>query len=387
MPRYPRNAASAEGLSDRVFGHLLERSLGRSDKIYPLHVGDTYLEPLAAARAEAQRSSERQRLHNYSPVQGEPELLDAILDKVKRRSGIALERDCVQVMSGATSGLGVVCSALLDPGDELLLPAPFWPLIRGATKLRGARPVEVPLWSELGKPGFDPVQALERARTDRTVALYLNSPHNPTGAILAEPLVDRIAEFVLRHDLWLITDEVYEDLWFEQAPRSIWARPELRERTIVNHSVSKAYGLAGARVGFTHGPRAIMQVIRGVQTFYTYCAPRPMQLGAAAALRYGDEWLAEARRIYGKAARTSADALRQPMPQGGTFMFIDMTPYLRNGETLIGFLERCLDAGVLLTPGSASGEAYGNWARLCFTTVPQDDLEAALERLQRVMFG
>ena len=75
------------------------------------------------------------------------------------------------------------------------------------------------------------------------------------------------------------------------------------------------------------------------------------------------------------------------MPQGGTFMFIDMTPYLRKGETLIGFLERCLDAGVLLTPGSASGEAYGNWARLCFTTVPQDELEAALARLQGVMFG
>ena len=100
----------------------------------------------------------------------------------------------------------------------------------------------------------------------------------------------------------------------------------------MNYSVSKAYGLAGARVGFTHGPRAIMQVIRGVQTFYTYCAPRPMQLGAARALIDGEAWLADARAIYGKAARAAADKLRQPMPAGGTFMFIDTTPYLRAGE-------------------------------------------------------
>src|SRR5690349_21741423 len=124
MPRFPRSAPRAEGLSDRVFGQLMQRSSARNQRIYPLHVGDTYLEPLAAARAESQLTSDRPRLHNYAPVQGEPELLDAIIGKVERRSGVTLERDCVQVMSGATSGLGVVCSALLSPGDEVLLPAP-----------------------------------------------------------------------------------------------------------------------------------------------------------------------------------------------------------------------------------------------------------------------
>src|SRR5262245_56511567 len=135
MPRFPRHATSAEGLSDRIFGQLVQKSQAHGGKVYPLHVGDTYLDPLPAARAEAQRSSERPRLHNYAPVQGEPELLDAIQAKVRRRSGIALERECIQVMAGATGGLGVLCAALLEPGDELLLPAPFWPLIRGAAKL------------------------------------------------------------------------------------------------------------------------------------------------------------------------------------------------------------------------------------------------------------
>jgi N-succinyldiaminopimelate aminotransferase len=163
--------------------------------------------------------------------------------------------------------------------------------------------------------------------------------------------------------------------------------PELRGRVIATHSISKAYALAGARVGFCHGPSDIMQIVRGVQTFYTYCAPRPMQLGAARALRDGEAWLANARSLYAAAARQAADALRLPMPAGGTFLFFDATPHLRAGESLMGFLERCLDAGVMLTPGSASGQHYENWARLCYTTVPPDDLRAALDRLRHVLWS
>jgi N-succinyldiaminopimelate aminotransferase len=387
MPRFPRHAASAEGLSDRVFGQLVQKSQAQGGHFFPLHVGDTYLDPLPAAQAESQRSSERARLHNYAPVQGEPELLDAIVEKVKRRSGVTLARDCVQVMSGATAGLGVLCGALLEPGDEVLLPAPFWPLIRGAIKLRGAKAIEVPLYTELGRKDLDPIAALDRAITARTVAIYLNSPHNPTGAVLSEALVARIAALAVKHDLWVLTDEVYEDLWYEREPTSIWTLPALQGRVIATHSISKAYALAGARVGFCHGPNEIMQIVRGVQTFYTYCAPRPMQLGAARALREGDAWLANARALYGKAAREAADALHLPMPAGGTFLFFDATQHLRAGETLMGFLERCLDAGVMLTPGSASGQHYENWARLCYTTVAPDDLRAALDRLQRVLWG
>jgi N-succinyldiaminopimelate aminotransferase len=387
MPRFPRHATSAEGLSDRVFGQLVQKSQAQGGRFFPLHVGDTYLDPLPAAQAEAQRSSERARLHNYAPVQGEPELLDAIVEKVKRRSGVTLARDCVQVMSGATAGLGVLCGALLEPDDEVLLPAPFWPLIRGAVKLRGAKAIEVPFFTELDKPGFDPVAALERAISPRTVALYLNSPHNPTGAILEPALVAKLAALALKHDLWVLTDEVYEDLWYVHEPASIWTLPELRGRVIATHSISKAYALAGARVGFCHGPADIMQVVRGVQTFYTYCAPRPMQLGAARALRDGETWLANARKLYGEAARDAANTLRLPMPAGGTFLFFDATPHLRPGETLMGFLERCLDAGVMLTPGSASGHHYENWARLCYTTVPPHELRAALDCLQRVLWG
>ena len=385
MPRFPRSAGHADGLGDPVFAQLLKRWAEGGGRACPLHLGDTHLEPLPAARAEAQRSERYPRLHNYAPVQGEPELLDAIVEKVARRSGVTLARDCIQVMSGATSAFGVICAALLAPGDEVLLPAPLWALMRGAVKLRGAVPVEVPFFTELDRADFDPIAALERACTPRTVALYLNSPHNPTGRVLSPALIDALAAFVLRHDLWLLCDEVYEDLWYEHPPPSIWARPELRARTISTHSVSKAYALAGARVGFTHGPAEIMDVIRGVQTFYTYCAPRPMQLGAARALRDGEVWLADAREHYARAGRAAAQALGIRPPAGGTFVFFDAGSALRPGETMLALLERCLAAGVMLTPGSTSGVGYDRWARLCFTAVPEAELSTALERLKPVL--
>jgi N-succinyldiaminopimelate aminotransferase len=382
MPRFPSPAASAVGLSDRVFGQLTKKPNAQRAP-YPLHVGDTYLEPLALARAEAQKSDARARLHNYSPVQGEPELVQAIVNKVKRRSGVQLEPDCVQVMSGATAGLGVVCTALLEPGDEVILPAPFWPLIRGIIRARGAVAVEVPLFTKLADPGFDPVAAIERAITPRTVAIYVNTPHNPSGATLDETALAGIAQLAEKHDLWILSDEVYEDVWFGATPpASVFARKDFAARTVATHSVSKAYGLAGARVGYSHGPREVMEVIRGVQTFYSYCAPRPMQFGAACALEQGEAWLAQMRHAYGAAGRAAATALRVAAPAGGTFLFFDLAPYMRAGETLMQVLERCMDAGVMLTPGTACGKDFPTWARLCFTVVPEAELRDAMERLR-----
>lgn len=385
MPRYPLSSPSAASLSDAVFSRLIAKARGQRGPVHPLHVGDTYREPLAGARAEAQRTADHPRLHNYAPVQGEPALLDAIESHLARRGG-PIDRENLQVTCGATSGISVVAAGLLDPGDEVILPAPFWPLVRGIVTARGASAVELPFWDRLDSPGFDVEAALEAVVTPRTVMLYLNSPNNPTGRVLPPGALEAFARVAARHDLWVLDDEAYDGLDYrDAAPAPPWARAELRDRTVAAHTLSKTYGLAGARIGFLHGPAAAMRVLRPVQAFQTYCAARPMQLGAARALREGDGWLAEARTAYSKAGRRAAAVLGIAPPEGGTFLFFDATPHLRKGEAALGFLERCLEAGVLLTPGSASGRAYESWVRLCFTSVPPDALEDALERLSGVL--
>ncbi|MGC3996481.1 MAG: pyridoxal phosphate-dependent aminotransferase [Anaeromyxobacter sp.] len=385
MPRPPATSTHAAGLSANVYSALVERARSMPGPIYPLHVGDTWRSPPEGARAEDQREAEFPRLHAYAPVTGEPELVEAVREHLRARHGLALAPEQLQIMPGATGGLTTVLTALLDPGDELLLPSPFWPLIRGIAAARGCRVVEVPFFTRLGTPGFDPEAALERAVTPRTAAVYVNDPHNPTGRVLDDDTVAAIARVARRHDLWVVADAAYEDLRYGEARPPPWLRPELVERTIVSGTVSKSHAMAGARVGWSFGPEAPMRAVRGVQTFQHYCAARPMQRAAARALRMGEGWLAGLRREYAAAGAAAAAALGLPAPQGGTFLFADATPWLRPGEALQGFLERCLEAGVLLTPGLAAGQDFGSWVRLCFTAVPPGDLAQALRRLQPVL--
>jgi len=369
-----------------VYGALLDEAKRRPPPVHLLNVGDTYLEPLPAARAEAQRAADHPRLHNYAAVQGEPVLLDAIIARTERVHGVTLDRQCVQVMPGATGGFSVVATALLEPGDQVVVLSPFWPLIRGIVASRSATAVELPFYTRLGDAGFDPEAALEAVITPRTVAVYVNTPNNPTGRALDAGVIGAIARVVARHNLWLWCDEAYEELWYGSArPEAIWKRSDLRERAVACHTLSKSHALAGARVGYTHGPASIMPAIRGAQTFLTYCAPRPMQLGAARALTEGDAWVESTRQLYVTASHRAAAALGLEPPAGGTFLFFDAQRFFRDGEDIQGFLRRCLDAGVLLTPGAASGADYETWARLCYTAVPPDQLADALDRLGRVV--
>jgi N-succinyldiaminopimelate aminotransferase len=385
MPRHPRVAPSAAGLSHDVYSALVERARGRPGPVHPLHVGDTWLDPLPAARAEAQRSADHPRLHGYAPVQGEPALLDAIRRRLASRHGADVDPACLQVMPGATTGLAIVVHALLAPGDELVVPSPFWPLIRGIATARGCSAVEVPFFTRLGEPDFDPESALERAIGPRTAAIYVNAPNNPTGRLVPDAAADAIASVARRHDLWVIADEAYEDLVHVGEHRPLWRRPELAGRVVVTHTLSKSHALAGARVGYTHGPLEAMRVVRAVQFHESYCAARPMQLAAARALEAGDAWVAETRAAYGDAGRAAAAAVGVPPPEAGTFLFFDAAPHFTDGERIDGFLERCLDAGVLLTPGLSCGRDFETWVRLCFTAVPPDALEDALRRLGSVL--
>jgi N-succinyldiaminopimelate aminotransferase len=384
MPRFPNVSNHAHSVSARVYSNLEQRALAKNEAIYRLHVGDTYRDPVAAARAENQLSAEHPGLHKYAPVHGEPSLIEAFIAYVEARHDETLNPDLVQVMSGATAGLSVVCQVLLEPGDEVLLPSPFWPLSRGIIATKGAVPVQVPFYTRLDEPGFDAEAALESAVTDRTVALYVNTPNNPSGRVLPDATVDAMMRVATRHGLWVLCDEAYEEIYFDrEPPDAVWKRRGIRDRAIAFHTLSKTYGFAGARVGFTHGPEGVMAAIRGMQTFHTYCAPRPMQFGAVGALQQGGTWVEESRSLYREAGYQAADALGVPRPEGGTFLFIDVSAQLGPGqEDCSAFLERCADAGVLLTPGRSCGADYPKWVRLCFTSVPPDQLAAALEKLK-----
>ncbi len=382
MPRPPAFSAHIGTLSSRVFSGLATKAArmrADGETVHMLSVGDTYEEPPEVARVDGLTTDTLEGIHKYAPPAGLPQLLEAASDRTERLGRrVPVER--LQVMNGATAGLSVITETLLDVGDEVLLPSPFWPLIRGIIAKRGATPVQVPIMHALGSEDVE--AALEAAVTERTVALYVNTPHNPTGAVAPAAAEEAFVRVATKHDLWLILDEAYQDLHFGEPRPPLWTRDDVQERYVACHTLSKSYGMAGARVGYAHGSEAVTGALRGVQAFSTYCAPTPMQVAGARALAEGDEFLARRRELFAQAGRETAEVLGIDPPAGGTFLFFDATPYLREGESdALPFLGRCLDAGVLMTPGAACGADFGSWVRICFTSEPLDEHRDALQRL------
>ena len=258
----------------------------------------------------------------------------------------------------------------LDPID--------FDLARRAEAFRGV-PIEVPFYDRVDSADAAVAAVRERC-TERTVALYVSTPSNPTGVVLPESWLAALADWARSEGLWLLSDEVYEDFVYDGAHHSLG--PMAPERTVSVYSFSKAYGMAGNRVGYLVGPQALVSEARKIGTHTFYGAPTAGQLAAVVALRDGQQWIAAARESYRAAGRHAAAALGRPAPSGSTFLFLDVRDRL-DERGLHGFLADCFEDGVLVAPGGSSGEAYRDWVRLCYTSVPPEQVREAVLRLAK----
>lgn len=336
-------------------------------EVYPLHVGDTWKHAPEGCRPE-EIGPGIPGINRYTDVWGLPELRDAIAARTAARSGAAVSRANVLVTGGATAGLMAAVCALVSPGEEVLLLAPRWPLIEGHVRLAGAVPVEVPLFlGDLSPESV--VAALEAQATDRTVALYLNTPNNPSGRLIPRASLAALAAWARRRDLWIFADEVYED--YAYAAPHAYAFPFAPERTVAAHSLSKAYGLAGARLGWLVGPSAALAEIVKFGAHTVYSAPTASQHAALRILAgAGDAWVAEARAEYAATGAEAARRLGLGAPEGGTFLFLDIARAL-DERGLLGLLEDVASEGLFLAPGPSFGP-FPTHVRLCYTAVPPE---------------
>jgi N-succinyldiaminopimelate aminotransferase len=320
-------------------------------------------------------------MHRYAAPQGMPALIDAIVEEVRARSGAATERENVLVATGATGGLGAVAGAIVAPGDEVLLLAPHWPLITGIIQSFHGVPVDVPFFGAADSPETA-VEAAREKKTARTVALYLNTPSNPTGRIIPRPWIEALVAWAQSEDLWIISDEVYED--YVYAGEHTYCRPLAPERTFAAHSFSKAYGMAGNRCGHIIGPADAMKELRKIGLHSFYSTPTASQLAALRVLRGpGRAWVAQARESYRQAGEQAAARLGLEPPQGSSFLFLDVAGRL-DERGLGGFLEDCVERGLFVAPGPSFGP-YPNHVRLCFTAAPPDVVARGVEALAAVL--
>jgi aspartate/methionine/tyrosine aminotransferase len=401
MRRSPPLSSTAARIRPPVFADLQSRIdalAARGEQLVPLQIGDTWLAPPAAAsRVLAEIDASDASIYRYGPTAGLPALREAIA-KTVRRHGLDVDPvDEVLVGNGGTHALFCVARAVLDAGDEVLMASPYWPLAPGIFTACGAIPVEVPLTQRLYQDesqdeSLDAGALFAAAITPRTKAIYVISPNNPDGKVLRRHQLERIAAVAREHDLWVFSDEVYAETVFEGAHVSIASLPDMRDRTIVLHSMSKSHALAGCRVGFAIAPGAVVASGRRVSTHSAFNVSIVMQRAALAAL--ADESFPKAAKATYRDARDRAVKALAGAPvkahraDGATYLFVDFAPAFEamgperaGARPLFALLERAVDRGVLLAPGDAFGAGYETCARLCTTAVPIDRVLVGIDRL------
>ncbi len=381
MPRFPLSTPAISAIPSSVYSPLAHRLSTFAGERFPFHVGDTWMEPPEGCRMEDLAVGAHPGMHRYPPVNGVPALVDALVAQAGERHGVPTTAGHVLVTAGATAGLASIAMAFVAPGDEVLLLAPYWPLISGIVRCVQGVPVPVPVLHDSTPTPEEVVEALRRATTSRTVAVYLNTPNNPTGRVLPREVIEAIVRFAEANDLWIWADDVYEELRYPGVPGSpsaadhVAARALSPDRTFSCHSFSKQAGMAGNRVGWIVGPEAGMAEVRKAALFTLYSAPTAAQLAALRTLGRAS-WLNAARAQYAQTGRKVAEILGVPTPEAGTFLFFDVAPHLGD-RGLQGFLEDLVDEGVLVAPGFSFGP-YPTWIRMCFTAVePEATLRGA----------
>lgn len=361
---------------------ILSLSMGEPDFDTPDHVKEAAMEAIRSGQTK------------YTAVDGTPELKEAVLAKLKRDNGLDYELDQILVSNGAKHSIFNTMQSVLNDGDEVIVPAPYWVSYPDMALLTGAKPVILETGPEQ-QFKLTPEQ-LEGAITDKTRMLMLNSPSNPTGMAYTKAEFAALAEVLERHPrIVVVSDEIYEHIWWADEPfcSPINAAPELAERTVIVNGVSKAYAMTGWRIGFAAGPAQLIKQMKKVQGQST-SNPCSISQAAATAALAGDQSPLEPmvkafreRHDYFVKALDDLPGVSCLPGQGAFYAFAGMEgplnalPGVDDDVQLAEFLLE--EAGVATVPGSAFGGS--GHLRLSFAA-GMDTLEEAIRRLAKV-FG
>jgi aspartate aminotransferase len=331
------------------------------------------------------------RYHKYTPAGGLPELREAIAAKTKRDSGYDVSAAQVLVTNGGKHAVHNSFATLLDPGDEVLLPAPYWTTYPEPIRLAGGEPVVLPTDESTGFRVT--VDQLDAATTDRTKVLMFVSPSNPTGAVYPRDEVEAIGRWAADRGIWVVTDEIYEHLTYGDHEFSSIATlvPELADRVVVVNGVAKTYAMTGWRVGWMIGPPDVVKAATNLQSHATSNVANVSQVAALAAVSGDLEAVAGMRAAFERRGRTmhrllsGIPGVHALEPQGAFYAFPNLSAYLGRdirGTRPATTVELC---GVLLDEAKVAvvpGEAFDapGYARLSYA-LGDDDLGEGCQRI------
>jgi aspartate aminotransferase len=344
--------------------------------------------PIVAA---AQAACADPKNHRYTPAAGLPELRAAVAEKTKRDSGLEVTAGQVLITNGGKQAVYQAFATLVDPGDEVILPAPYWTTYPEAITLAGGVPVVVVTGPEADY--LPSVEQLEAARTPRTKALLWCSPSNPTGSVASREQTEAVGRWAVEHDVWVITDEIYEHLVYDgaEAVSMPVAVPELAETCVVLNGVAKTYAMTGWRVGWMAGPADVIKAATNLQSHLSSNVCNVAQRAALEAVSGPLDAVAEMRAAFDRRRRSIIELLsaipgvRCPTPRGAFYAYPSVQELigkeLRGSriDDTVGLAAAILEhAEVAVVPGEAFGTP--GFLRLSYA-LADDDLRAGVERM------
>jgi aspartate/methionine/tyrosine aminotransferase len=347
---------------------------------------------------EALAKAARDGFTHYPDPRGETPFREALAAKLARENGIPAHVDDIVITAGGTHALCLAMQCLLSRGDELLVLSPHWMAIPKLVGFAdGARYRTLPVYLELLAGRWSPAEFAARLRSaiaPETRGLYLNTPNNPTGAVLSREHLAALAEVAVERDLWVLSDEAYEHLVFDGARHvSIASLPGMAERTLSIFTFSKSYAMTGWRVGYVVSPPALSALMGPLLAFYSTHGVFPsVQLAARAAVLGPQDGVATMRDAYEQRRKllleglAGGTAVTAPVPRGAFYVFANVAA-ARNGRDLWAMVDEWLGFGVAALPGTAFGPEFGDWVRLSMATRAEDVAEAGRRIAQNAGAG
>ena len=320
----------------------------------------------------------------YTSNAGLKELRCEISNYIMRKQGVKYDPiNEILVTVGGSEAIDVALRCMVNPGDEVIIPQPCYVSYEPCAIMADAVPVIIDLKHE--NEFRLTAEELEAAITDKTKILILAFPNNPTGAIMEKKDLEAIAEVIIKHDLYVISDEIYSELSYNEAHVSIATLPGMKERTIMINGFSKAYAMTGWRLGYACGPELIMKQMTKLHQFAIMCAPTTSQYAAVEALKHGDGDVAEMRESYNQRRRFLMYQFREMglecfEPYGAFYVFPCIKEFgMTSEEFAMRFLE---EEKVAVVPGTAFGDCGEGFLRISYA-YSIDDLKVALNRMKK----
>lgn len=378
MPRHPHHSDRAASVLAGSFGRA---PASRMQDLTRLHIGDSAVPPGAELPLSRQFGELSPWWFRYPAPQGSGRLRRALASWYTDHHQLPTDPGRILVAPGATAALNAVVHLLCDPGDEVLVPTPVWPLWPGMVRLAGATVRELPFHDRVaGLAPAEVARLLEESITPRTTLLYLNTPNNPSGTLLSPAQCEAVLGVARRHDLWVVSDEAYDGMAFDgRSTPSLAALAGDDERVLVVSTASKMHRAAGLRLGWLRTSADLVEAAVRVATFQVYSASALGQELLEPALRTREGWsgavlaeLADRRERF-----CAALGLDVPPPAGTYFCFLDLGRWLGPGADGSRAAASLLELGVCVTPGGEFGSGYEGWIRACFASEPVESTEAA----------